>query len=248
MLEGLYDKTLSKEVPELERLVDLIDIYNEGPSFGQYFNPMSETVADMYGLLVHFLKHLPSPIIPDVLFHPLWYWCVKPTVARANEKRRRQEAAEYDRRDSDLAAGIVVPREDFIYRQKPLQWTDEERENNADWEDRQINVAVYLLRMLPVANLSLFTYLMDLFTKLCESRMNDLGIQGVSRHFGNGFVGGNSKADACRVMEWILERWVLISDRMFAENRKAYEEKLNPESQAKLLVTSPSFGTGEAIQ
>lgn len=200
---------------------------------------MSETVADMYGLLIHFLKHLPLPIISDVLFHPLWYWCVKPTVARANEKRRRQEAAEYDRRDSNLAAGIVIPREEFIYRQKPLQWTDEERENNAEWEDRQINVAVHLLWLLPVANLSLFVYLMDLFIKLCESRMKDLGFQAVSRHFGKDCVGGISKADARRVMEWLLERWVLISDRMFAERRRAHEEKLNPKSGDKLLIASP---------
>lgn len=236
--EGISDNSLAKEVPNLERLVQLIDIYNDGPSFGNYFDPIRETAADMYGLLIHFLTHLPYPIIPEVFFHPLWYWCVKPTVSRAIAKRKQQEAAEYDLRDGKLAEGIIVRREDFTYRQKALEWTEEERHLNAEWEGRQVEVAAYLMRMLPVADLSLFAYLMDLFITLCENRKNKLTFQGVARHFGQSCVGGMSTADARRTMEWLLERWEIISDRVFAESRKKYEEKLNPESRIDLLAAA----------
>lgn len=163
-----------------------------------------------------------DPLIVPILLDPLWYWSVKPSVKRDNAARDIQETAEEVAREKvlqDEKMKDVVPREDFYYVRKPVNWTKEQEKDHEVVEGKQIAAAVILLKLLPAANLSLLVYLIDFFARIISSRRNLVKQQDIVRIFAHSIVGGKSKADAWRIMHWILDRWPQLLDGIYAERK-----------------------------
>jgi hypothetical protein len=199
-----------------------VDIFNDGPSFGEGYSLRRENLHNIAGIFVDFVVKIKDPLIASIVFDPLWYWCVKPSVKRDNAARDIQETAEEEAREKvlqDERMKDVVPREDFYYVRKPVNWTREEEMKYEDVEGKQIAAAVILLKLLPTANLSLLVYLLDFFTRIISSRRNLVEQQDIVRIFAHSVVGGKSKPDAWRIMHWMLDRWPRLLDGLFGENK-----------------------------
>lgn len=202
--------------------MELIDIFNDGPSFGEGYNLRQESIPNVSAIFVDFIVKIKDPLIAPILFDPLWYWCVKPSVKRENVARDIQESAEEEARETilrDERMKDVVPREDFYYVRKPVVWTAEEEKQNEKAEGQQIDAAVILLKLLPAANLSLLVYLLDFFIRIVSSRRNLVEQQDVVRIFAHSIFGGKSKPDTWRIMHWVLDRWPRLLDGLFSESR-----------------------------
>jgi hypothetical protein len=209
-LLGIYEGLLFRQLPDPDRFTALVDIFNDGPSFGEGYSLRQESVRNVAGIFVDFVVKIKDPLISSILLDPLWYWCVKPSVKRDNAARDIQETAEEEARDKilqDERMKDIVPREDFYYVRKPLNWEKEEEKKYANVEGKQIDAAVILLKLLPAANLSLLVYLFDCFARIISSRRNLVEQQDIVRIFAHTVVGGKSKPDAWRIMHWLLDRW-----------------------------------------
>jgi hypothetical protein len=226
---------LFRTLPNPDRLAQLVDIFNDGPSFGDGFSLLKESVHDVAATLVNFLVNVKDPVISAIFLDPLWYWCVRPSVKRENAARDKQETAEEKERTTilrDPESKEIIPREEFYYVRKPVQWTPQEEEANEELEQKQISAAIVLLKLLPAANLSLLTYLIDFFTRICRSSRNKVDHRNIVRIFGHNFVGGKSKPNAWRIMLWILERWPRLCEGLFAESRATWIGKVKTAKRA----------------
>lgn len=221
-LLGIYENLLFRKLPDPGRFTALIDIFNDGPSFGEGYRLQQENLHNVAALFVEFVVKIKDPLIVPILLDPLWYWSVKPSVKRDNAARDIQETKEEEARDKvlkDERMRDIVPREDFYYVRKPVNWTKEQIQEHEGAEGKQIAAAVILLKLLPAANLSLLVYLLDSFARIISSRRNFVEQQDIVRIFAHSVVGGKSKADAWRVMHWILDRWPRLLDGLYAERK-----------------------------
>lgn len=219
---GIYEPELFRVLPNPDRLAQLVDIFNDGPSFGDGFSLFNQSIHDVAAILVNFLVSVKDPVISSIFLDPLWYWCVKASVKRENAARDIQETNEEKERTTILRDPVskqIIPREEFYYVKKPVAWTQEEQDANKVREDKQISTAILLLKLLPAANLSLLTYLLDFFTRMCRSSRNKVEHRNIVRIFGHNFVGGKSKLNAWKIMEWILERWPRLRAGLFDEGK-----------------------------
>ena len=238
---GIYEPRLFRELPDEERFTELIDVFNDGPSFGDGFSLRRENLHNIAAVFVDFVVKIKDPLILPILFDPLWYWCVKPSVKRDNAARDIQETAEEEARDKilrDERMKDVVPREDFYYIRKPIIWTQEQEMENEKSEGKQIDAAVILLKLLPSANLSLLVYFLDFFTRIISSRRNLVEQQDIARIFAHSVIGGKSKADAWRIMHWILDRWPRLLGGLFAERKSLIKSPTG--SAPSRIYESPS--------
>lgn len=248
---GVFENNLFAKKPNRARLIELVDIFNTGPSFGERFNILKENTNDVVGLLHHFVRNLGEPILPAIMFYPLWEWCTKPTTKRDADKRLQQESAELCELERRLAKTTeIIPRSEFVYVEKPLVWTDEEIEINEKWERRQLKMAVWLFKMLPCANLSLAAYLFDFFTLVVQTSKNDVQYDDIANIYTQDFIGGVSRFDSHLVMVWILERWERISDGVFLDHYLAYEERTSddPEPPLSFLQSPTASASGKTSQ
>lgn len=195
------DPTIFRKLPNQRRYMEIVDIFDAGPSFGSRYTLAEDDVPDTAAVLMFFLGNLQGPIIPLTFFHPLWDWCTRPSVRRENAARRRQTLAEQDDSRGDS--------------QKPVRWTIHEHAVNEEWEKMQVAAAVCVLKLLPAANLALLTYLFDFFTSVCHCSRNPIRPRDITRIFGDIFVGGMPKPDSLKIVTWLLERWPLILSGLF---------------------------------
>lgn len=95
----------------------------------------------------------------------------------------------------------------------------------------QIAVAQGLLRLMPTFEFSLMSYLCAFFARLCAQPESGVSIHEVGRVFGDAFfakagsgtgiVGGKSgREKAGRIMVWILQRWEMIADGLFGDEKE----------------------------
>jgi hypothetical protein len=222
MFTGIYDGLLFRELPDPDRFTILIDIFNDGPSFGEGYSLRQESIRNIAALFVEFVVKIKDPLISPILFDPFWYWSVKPSVKREHIARDIQEAAEEEARDkilTDEKMKDIIAREDFYYVRKPVIWTKEQEKEHEQVESRQIAAAVILLKLLPAANLALLVYLLDLFVRIISSRRNPVEQQDIVRIFAHSVVGGKSKPDSWRIMHWMLDRWPQLLRGLFGESK-----------------------------
>jgi hypothetical protein len=217
---GIYQNGLFRTLPNKRRLLELVDTFNDGPSYGDGFSLQNETIPDICALLVRFFDSLPHPFVDPVLYDPFWYWCLMPTLRNQNIKRKQQETAETAER------GKTIPVIGLVQHGNILRWTKDEEEINLIKEQPQIAAAVTLLKFLPVANLSLLVYVFGFFTQLPLCPDNGIQPDDIARIFGHALIGGESKSDAMQLMLWLLERWPKISADLFANIPTALEVDL----------------------
>lgn len=221
-----------------------MDIFNDGPSFGDGFSLFSQNIHDVAATLVNFLVNVKDPVISPIFLDPLWYWCVKPSVKRENAARDKQETTEERERTTILRDPVskqIIPREEFYYVRKPVAWTREEQAANQVREDKQISTAIILLKLLPTANLSLITYLLDFFTRICRSSRNKVEHRNIVRIFGHNFVGGKSKLKAWKIMEWIIERWPRLYAGLFGASKDTGIDRVKVARRGE--VNTPTQGS-----
>jgi hypothetical protein len=197
--------------------------------------------------VVGFIDSLPHALIDPVLYDPFWYWCVMPTIRRQIVKRTEQEIAEANERGAALERGENIM--EFVYHQKSLRWTKDEEYVNETKEQPQISAAVVLLKLLPVANLSLLVYLFNFFTQLPLCPDNGVQPADITRIFGHSLMGGKSKSDAMQLMLWLLQRWPKIAEDLFAQSTTTWEADLINPAQPVDDLPSPTYeGLLEALE
>ncbi|EGO00636.1 hypothetical protein SERLA73DRAFT_71637 [Serpula lacrymans var. lacrymans S7.3] len=219
---GIYQNGLFRALPNRERHLQLMDIYDHSPDFGAKYSLRGQAMPDVCALLSTYLSNLPGPIIDPILYDGFWHWCVKPSVKR--QEQREQAESEDD--EEMNARRRRRPSHRRIYSRDVLLRSNVDDEV----EVYQISIAQILLRFLPAGNLSLLLYLFGFFTQIPLCPDNGIHFEDISRIFAHRMIGGTSKANAQRMMVWLLSRWSKISEDLCGDG--------------KSVVASPAIGTG----
>ncbi|KAH7920559.1 Rho GTPase activation protein [Leucogyrophana mollusca] len=211
---GIYQQGLFRALPNRDRHLKLIQIYDTSADFGVKFSMRGQMMPDICALLSTYISSLPSPVLDPHLYGAFWHWCVKPSVKREDERREQREWEE----EELIAAGKLVPRPKSKQAQLQAQGRDDLRlDSSTSLESDQIAIAQVILRFLPVPNLSLLVYLCQFFTQLPLSPDNGIQFEDIARIFGHRLLGGSMKTTSQKMMVWLLMRWPLISESLFTD-------------------------------
>ncbi|KAF7982555.1 hypothetical protein HWV62_27534 [Athelia sp. TMB] len=176
---GIYSPSLFREFPT-RNYHQLLDAFNEGPSFGENVDTHLIPVQDLSTLLATFIIRLKDGLLPRFFIEPLHHWCVihsfeREEEARTEEQMRTTAARRYRLRYDDKLTIISLEEWDKDLKNAPLNWLNTEAKALHDeMEDKEILVAAALLRFMPAANLSLLDYLMTFFHKLISANYNNI--------------------------------------------------------------------------
>ncbi|KAH7909585.1 hypothetical protein BJ138DRAFT_1154888 [Hygrophoropsis aurantiaca] len=228
---GIYQQGLFRALPNRDRHLKLIQIYDTSADFGVKFSMRGQMMPDICALFCTYISSLPSPILDPLLYGAFWHWCVKPSVKREDERREQREWEE----EELIAAGKLVPRPKSKQAQLQAQGREDLRlDSSTSLEGDQIAIAQVLLRFLPLPNLSFLIYLCQFFTQLPLSPDNGIQFEDIARIFGHRLLGGSMKSTSQKMMVWLLMRWPLISESLFTDKcgiAPATMDKDSPDSQ-----------------
>ncbi|KAI0061798.1 hypothetical protein BV25DRAFT_705042 [Artomyces pyxidatus] len=211
---GIYQSGLFRDLPNRRRHMELIELFNTAPTFGEGVSLRAESTQDICALLSTFLKNLAEPIIDPVLFEPFWQWCVKPSVQREESRLQREESEEEEARCVFYRTGrkpVRPTRRQVQARARAHAAEDESLEGT------QIAIAQDLIRLLPTHNYSLLVYLCAFFTQVPLCPDNGITFEDIGRIFGYALLGGSRSASR-HVMVWLLTRWHRISEGLLDED------------------------------
>jgi hypothetical protein len=202
LLTGIYQPGLFRKLPNRKRHQELVQLYNTPPSFGAHVSLAGEATADVCALLATYLTRLPGPLFPPPLFHALWAWCIKPTVRRELAQREADAHEDEDGRRPGSASGARAGSG------SGGATTDA---GTCAAEERQVQIAVLLFRLVPAARLSLLVYLLTFFSQVPLSPENGVGVEDLARLFGHRVLGGSCGLAAKSGTGWLLTRWPRIA-------------------------------------
>lgn len=209
-LSGIYQSGLFRALPNRDRHLQLIDIFDKSEDLGIHFSMRGQAMPDICALLSTFISSLPNPLVEPNIYSALWQWCVKPSVKREDARRQEEEEEEEDRR-----ARGSPPRTASTH---PRERDDIRLSADRELEGDQLCIAQILLRLLPISSLSLLIYLCGFFTQLPLCPDNGIQFEDVARIFGPRLLGGTSKVVSQKMMAWLLLRWQQVSEAMFSDN------------------------------
>ncbi|OAX35535.1 hypothetical protein K503DRAFT_868207 [Rhizopogon vinicolor AM-OR11-026] len=184
---GIYQQGLFRTLPNRDRYIQLIDIYNLSADYGAKFSMHKQTMPDICAVLSTFISSLPHPLLDPRLYNGFWHWCVKPSIKREEEEQQQQKA-------HDLHIG-----------------------NDGDIECHQIMIAQIILRFLSIGQLSLLIYLCGFFTQLPLCPENGIEFEDIARIYGTKILGGTVKVSSQKMMVWLLSRWCKISEGLLTD-------------------------------
>ncbi|KAG2102847.1 uncharacterized protein F5147DRAFT_639100 [Suillus discolor] len=211
---GIYQQGLFRTLPNLDRHMQLIDIYSSSTDYGAQFSMHGQTMPDICAVLSTFISTLPQPLLDPKLYGGFWHWCVKPSVKREEVRRSQQDAEEEEKRDK----GELPPLLPITARQHQKQVQDDlHLSHDGDIERHQIMIAQIILRFLPIGNLSLLIYLCGFFTQLPLCPENGIQFEDIARIFGHKIFGATAKVSSQKMMVWLLTRWHNISEGLLTD-------------------------------
>lgn len=212
---GIYQPGLFRTLPNRDRYIQLIDVYNSSADYGAKFSMHKQTMPDICAVLSTFISGLPHPLLDPRLYSGFWHWCVKPSVKREEVRRNQQDVEDENNRARGELPHLL--RTSIKQQQQPRAQDDLQIGNDGDIERHQIMIAEIILRFLPSSHLSLLIYLCGFFTQLPLCPENGIQFEDIARIYGPKVLGGTVKASSQKMMVWLLSRWHKISEGLLAD-------------------------------
>lgn len=199
-----------------------MDVFNEGPSFGEGADITSADNRDVAGLLVEYIVNMKDHLLPLSVNEALFEFAVEPTcrreaVARAEYTRDHLARRPKYTKETMPDPGKLPASWNKHLIKGPVIWIDDDaKTKNDEMENKyQIPVAAALLRFIPSSHMSLLDYLMTFFMKTIATPGNKMEAKDIARMFGYRIVGGLSKRISRVTLLWLLKRWTRIADLIF---------------------------------
>ena len=203
---------LFRSPPHVARHNQLIEIFDNGPSFGRFETLSKERTEDICALLRSYIDRLPHPIWHESLFDPMLELCVSSSVfpsapsAEADVTAQRENGAGTElkvpraRPTSLLVSGTssAVTNIDNLHvrsssmgditsfsicRPSSALSTVTHNDIDFDMERPQILLCQAFFRLLPCSCLTLLAYLCAFFSQLPLCSHNQLAIEDIARFF-----------------------------------------------------------------
>ncbi|KAI0050486.1 hypothetical protein FA95DRAFT_1603497 [Auriscalpium vulgare] len=190
-LSGIHKGSLFRNPADHERFLNLLDIFNAPHMHGYDPSLRTGSMGDVAALLAAWFVNTPGGVIPQLIYEPLFHYCVKASVDRGGLEL-----------DTSKPEMCIPPRLRRLYQKA-----------EADQEAIRIAVARDILRLLPSQSLSILVYAFTVFAQLPLGSDN-LNFDEIANRFGKGLFWEFSDA-ACQTTVWLLERWHQISEGLF---------------------------------